>query len=263
MIIDTHCHLTYLSDEELDAQIKRAVDAGVKKMICIGGCDNLEGSKRAAEISDLYPEIFFSVGIHPMDAGNTVQLDEIAFLANHPKCVGIGETGLDYYWGESPEDQQKELFLKSIQLAKNVDKPLIIHCRGEKDNPERCIEDTLKIIQDNFDSRVRGVFHCYWGDSVLAKRLAELNFSVSFPGTVTFKNAKDLRDGLLQIPLSQIMVETDAPYLTPEPFRGKPCEPWHTKLTLEKIANIFEKSDAEMARITTENAIRLFGLADQ
>jgi len=254
-IIDTHCHLDniqYLDD--VDSVISDALESGVKSFL-IPGADPKD-LPRAVELSEKYPEVFFAVGVHPYDCEN-FDISLFEKYVDHPKCIAIGECGLDYF--RLPEDEnekqknillQKKVFIEQINFAKKVKKPLIIHIR-EASN------DSKIILLENDASDVGGVLHCFNASEHLLC-LSEQNFYFGIGGVVTFKNAKKLVDILPKIPLSKIIVETDGPYLTPHPFRGTRNEPKYTNNVVEKIAEILNLSKEEIINLTTNNAKKLF-----
>ncbi len=252
-LIDTHCHLTQLSREELEAQLERARLVGVTKTICIGAGDGVEAAKKAVEIAERYVNTWASVGIHPHDAGEIENFSVIESLASHPRVVAIGETGLDFFRDWSPFDLQEKSFIKSIELAIEVNKPLVIHCR---DAARRCFE----ILEEREAPNLRGVFHCYSEDVEYAEKIFKLGFIISIPGTLTFKKADALREKAKQIPLERIMLETDSPYMAPEPFRGKPSEPAHVRIIAETLATVKNITLEEIADITSTTATKLFNL---
>ena len=250
-LIDTHCHLTDLNDEEISAVMHRAEVAGVTRAICIGAGTGDLSATQAIEIAQRHDTIWATVGIHPHDADDFVGITHLEELIVHPKCVAIGETGLDYFKQWSSFENQRALFRNSIAVAKNFKKPLIIHCRDAKD-------DTLAIIRETKASEVGGVFHCYAEDENFARALVDLNFLVSFTGNITFKTATRRRSAVKHIPLTQMMTETDAPFMAPEPFRGQIAEPAHVRQVAEKIAEVKEVLLEEVAQATLKNARQLF-----
>lgn len=252
-LVDTHCHLTELTETELVAQLHRAAEAGVDRAVCIGAGYGVESAKRAVEIAERYPNVWASVGIHPHNARDHEKLPEIELLAGNPRVVAIGETGLDYCRELAPVDLQKKLFKATIELARKVRKPIIIHCRDAR-------EDCFQILKENGAAEIGGVFHCYSEDSEFAERIKELNFIVSFPGSLTFKKADQLREVANSISLDRIMLETDSPYMAPEPYRGKPSEPAHVRLIAETLARVKGLSVEEIAAATTETVERVFGI---
>lgn len=253
MLVDTHCHLPSLSHRPLSEIIADAVTAGVTRMICIGASVGKESAVDAVRLAETFPEVWASVGVHPHDAKDFTDLSGVDTLVTHPRVVAVGETGLDFFRDWAPRDNQYLLFEATVTLAKKHRKPLIIHSRSAGDE---CLE-----VLKRLDARdTGGVFHCYAEDTEFAKKLADINFLVSFPGSLTFKNATALRDTAKAIPLEQIMLETDAPYMAPEPFRGKPSEPMHVYQIGLVLAEVKGLSLAEIGEQTSRNAERLFGL---
>ncbi|WP_281951073.1 TatD family hydrolase [Nitrosophilus kaiyonis] len=255
MIIDTHCHL---DDErfkdDLDEVIKRAKEHDVKGFIIPGADpDDLE---RAKEISEKYDEVFFAAGVHPYEI-DKFDKDYLLKFLDHPKCVAVGECGLDYY--RLPKEQkekekikkrQKEIFIEHIKIAKEVNKPLIVHIREAS-------FDSREILIENGAKEVGGVLHCFNASEILLD-LDKHNFYFGIGGVITFKNAKKLVNILPKIPINKILIETDSPYLTPHPYRGKRNEPYYTIFIAKKIAEILNMDFDEVCNITTENAKRLF-----
>lgn len=254
MLIDTHVHLNAEQyNEDLDAVIDRARDNGIEKMVVVG-CDR-ESIERTMEMIDEYDDIYGVIGWHPVDAIDCTDDDLrwIEELSKHEKIVGIGETGLDYHWDKSPKDVQKELFRKQIALAKRVNLPIIIHNREST-------ADCVEILKEEDAHEVGGIMHAFSADERTADEIIAMNFYVSLGGPVTFKNAQLPKDIAVHIPLDRLLVETDAPYLTPHPYRGKRNEPAHVKLVAEKIAELRNISYEALGQATTENAERLFNL---
>jgi TatD DNase family protein len=256
MIIDTHCHLDDSRyDNDLNEVLKRAYDAGVKKFI-IPGADP-KTLPRAIELAQKYEDIYFAVGVHPYDAKNY----DRAFLEKyitHEKCVAVGECGLDYY--RLPKDKnekeseialQKEIFIDQIDLANKYGKPLIIHIRDASLDSKNTL---LKY------AKVGGVLHCYNANEGLLE-LAKKNFYFGIGGVLTFKNAKKLVNVYPKIELDKLVVETDSPYLTPHPFRGKRNEPAYCKIILEKMAELRNIDIKELEDILLQNSIKLFNLS--
>ncbi|MFA7090410.1 MAG: TatD family hydrolase [Arcobacteraceae bacterium] len=255
MIIDTHCHLDnekYLND--IDAVINNAIKEGVKAFL-IPGAD-LKDLPRAVELAEKYDEIFFAVGVHPYDM---VGYDEVIMekYVTHPKCIAVGECGLDYY--RLPDDEiakqeeialQKKVFTAQIEFAKKHNKPLIVHIRDASN-------DSKQILIDANAKEVGGVLHCYNADEQLLS-LAAHNFYFGIGGVLTFKNARKLVQVLSKIPKEKLLVETDAPYLTPHPFRGERNEPLYTKYVVETMAQLLELSVEEVENLTSKNAQKVF-----
>ncbi len=251
-LIDSHCHLDMEPfDGDRDDCVARATGAGVTRLITIGTGSGLSGAKKAIALAEKHPHVWASVGIHPHSAGDTIDFTELEKLARHPKVVGIGETGLDFFRDWAPVEKQRAIFQAQIALARAIKKPLIIHSR---DAGEEC----LATLVEHQAGEVGGVFHCFSEDAAFAEKLRAIGFLVSFPGQITFKKASAVRDICRDIPLHQIMVETDSPFLAPEPHRGKRCEPAFVVHTAQKIAEVKGLSFEEVAAITTRNALTLF-----
>lgn len=253
-LVDTHCHLNLLEHRPLEQIIADALTHRVTRMLCVGATDGIHSAKVAVDLAERIPEVWASIGIHPHDAGTHRSIEGLEEHLSHPRVVAVGETGLDFYRDWAPQDAQRELFINTIGLAKKHKKPLIIHCRDAQD-------ETLEILKKHKAEEVGGVFHCYPSDAVFAAKLREINFLVSFTGILTFKKATALKEAARQIPLEQIMLETDCPYMAPEPFRGQPSEPMHVARIAEVLAEIKGIPVEEVAKATTENAQRLFGLS--
>lgn len=250
-LIDTHCHLdSKCYDDDLEQVLNQAHKNGVKKIVIPGA--NPKDLPRAAQIVQNYDDIYFAVGIHPYDLENS-NLDEISHYASHPKCVAVGECGLDYYRLPSQEkiqsykSEQKEIFIAQIELALKYDFPLIVHIREASD-------DAFEILKAY--PRLQGVLHCFNADEVLLE-LSD-NFYYGIGGVATFKNAKKLVDILPKIPTNRILFETDSPYLAPHPHRGKRNEPSYVPLVVEKLSEVLEISVSEITSISTQNALTLF-----
>ncbi|MCM3758947.1 TatD family hydrolase [Sporosarcina aquimarina] len=254
MLIDTHVHLNDKQYEpDIDQVIQRALNAGVERMVVVGF--DRPTIIRAMELTEKHSFIYAVVGWHPVDAIDCTEEDLkwIEELAAHPKVVGIGETGLDYHWDKSPKEVQQELFRKQIRLAKKVDLPIIIHNRD-------ATADVVQILQEEEAGTTGGIMHCFSGSVETAKQCIDMNFMISLGGPVTFKNAKMPKQVATEIPLEYLLVETDAPYLAPHPHRGKRNEPAYVALVAEQIAELKGISLKEVARITTQNAMKLFAI---
>jgi len=249
VVIDTHAHLEMI--EDVSQVIQRARDAGLERIIAVSS--DLESSKKTIEIVSDSPMVFAAVGIHPHEAtGSTNEsLREIERLAREQKVVGIGETGLDYHYMHSTREVQIDSFRKQIDIAKRLNLPLIVHVREAH-------EDALQIIKEENAWETMGVIHCFTGDYEWAKRYIDEGFYISFSGIVTFKNAEEIRDAARRIPIERMLIETDSPYLTPAPFRGKKNEPAYVKYVAEKIAEIRGVSIESIEEETTTNAKNLF-----
>jgi TatD DNase family protein len=254
MLFDTHAHLNAEEyKDDLDEVISRAQEAGVTNMVVVGF--DRPTIERAIELVDRYDFLYASVGWHPVDAIDMTEEDLIWIeeLASHPKVVALGEMGLDYHWDKSPKDVQKEVFRKQIRLAKRVKLPIIIHNR-------EATADILEILKEENAEEVGGIMHCFSGSPEVARECVNLNFYISLGGPVTFKNAKKPKDVAAEVPLDKLLIETDCPYLTPHPFRGKRNEPGYVKLVAEQIAEIKGLSYEEVAEATTKNAKKFFGI---
>jgi TatD DNase family protein len=252
MFIDTHVHLNADQYEnDVNEVINRALEAGVEKMVVIGF--DRKTINKALELTEEYPFIYAVVGWHPVDAIDCTEedLEWIESLAANPKVVGIGETGLDYYWDKSPKDVQQELFRKQIRLAQKVNLPIIIHNRD-------ATADVVRILKEEEAEITGGIMHCFGGSVETAKQCIEMNFMISLGGPVTFKNARMPKEIATEISLDHLLIETDAPYLTPHPYRGKRNEPAFVTLVAEEIAKLKGLSVDEVATRTTANAIKIF-----
>jgi TatD DNase family protein len=253
MLIDTHTHLDDARyDTDRDAMIQRARQAGVAAFVTIG-CD-LTTSRSAVTLADRHADIYASIGVHPHEVKHIRDdwYDELRRLAQHAKVVAYGEIGLDYHYNHSPPKDQRERFREQIQLARDLHLPVVIHTREAQ-------EDTISILKEEKASEVGGVFHCFSGDAWLAKDALDLGFYLSFSGILTFNNATMLREIAKQTPLDRVLIETDCPYLTPVPHRGKRNEPAFVSHVARQLAEIHP--DLSLERIeeaTTENAKRLF-----
>ncbi|HHV94026.1 MAG TPA: TatD family hydrolase [Firmicutes bacterium] len=251
-LIDTHCHL---NDEQfaddLPQVVQRAVSAGVTGLINIGY--DLDSSREAIEQAGLYPGLKAAVGIHPHDAVTATEaaLEELAQLAAAESVVAIGEIGLDYYYDNSPREVQRLAFRKQLELAKKLCLPVVIHSRD-------AAQDTLEILKEF--APLRGIMHCFSGSFETAQICIDMGLYIAFGGAITFKNANRLRGVAAKVPLERIVLETDCPYLSPEPYRGRRNEPAYLVYTLAKLAELKGISEAEAAEITTANAKAVFGL---
>jgi TatD DNase family protein len=254
MMIDSHAHLDYaqLSDD-LEGVLARAAEAGVSHIITIGV--KLTTADRPKALAEAHDNIWCSVGIHPHEAGSepdAANIDAILASADHPKCVAIGEAGLDYFYDYASPKQQEDSFRAQIAVARCLDLPIIVHAR-DADN------DVAAILENEMEKGAfRGVLHCFSSGAELAERAIDIGFYISFSGILTFNKAEELRAIATNIPEDRILVETDSPYLAPVPHRGRPNEPAYTAHTLEKLATVRGKRPVEMAHITRKNTLRLF-----
>ncbi len=254
MFIDTHAHLDFEQfDEDRDAVVQRAIKNNIQAIITIG--TSLESSKQAIGLADNYASIYAAVGIHPSDCGAAKDKDyaEIEKLSKHEKVIAIGEVGLDYYRMYSEKEVQKKAFIRQIALARKRNLPLIVHNRDSH-------EDVLDTLLAEKAGEVSGVLHSFTGTPEFLERVLNTTFYVSFTGMVTFKKYKD-NQLIDMVPLDRLLLETDSPFLTPEPHRGKRNEPAHVIHTARHIAEIKGISLEELAEVTSENARHLFNLA--
>ena len=250
ILVDSHCHLDYPQLADREAVLSRARAAGVARMVNIGTTRREFASVQAT--AENYDDVFCSFGVHPhhvAEEGEEVTTEEIVAATKHPKVVGIGESGLDFYYDKAPRDKQEESFRRHIRAARQTGIPLIIHSRDAE-------TDTIRILKEEGD--VPAVLHCFSSKRVLAEEGLKLGLYVSLSGILTFKKSQELRDIVRDVPLNRLLVETDSPYLAPEPYRGKPCEPSYVARTAQALADIKGVSLEEIARITTENFFRLF-----
>lgn len=258
MIIDSHCHLNILPIDQVgdaDQVINQALEFGVKRMMCIA--IDPAGWQDILALADRYDEVYASIGIHPCSDASVQATDEqIIEAASHPKVLAIGETGMDFYH-QHPDavdlSYQETRFRQQIRIAKQLKKPLVIHTRSS--TPE-----VLSILEQENAQEVGGIMHCFVEDLATAQRAIDLGFYISFSGIVTFKNAVKLKEVAKNLPLDRILVETDAPYLAPVPYRGKTNVPAYTRYVVEEIAILRNLPFITVAEATTENFKRLFGL---
>lgn len=252
-LVDSHCHLDRLDLEKLggmDAVMSQASELGVQRMLCVS--INMEEWPTMMAVVEQHNHVFASVGVHPNEnEGHDPSVEELLEKAQHPKIIAIGETGLDYFRSEGDLDWQRDRFRRHIAAAKACNKPLIIHSREAQ-------PDTLNILAAEGADQVGGVMHCFVDDLDTAYKSIELGFMISFSGIVTFRNAEALKEVARAIPLESILVETDAPYLTPIPHRGKTNQPGYTRHVAEYIAQLRGISVEEVATATTANFERLF-----
>ena len=254
MIIDSHAHLDYpqLADD-LPGVLARASEAGVDRIITIGV--KLSTADRPRRIAESHDNVWFSAGIHPHEAGNEAlacDVDAIMAAADHPRCVAIGEAGLDYHYDYAPRDLQAASFRAQITAARTLGLPIIVHAREADDDIASIIEDEM--ARGTF----AGVLHCFSSGAELARRALDVGFYVSFSGILTFKSAETIQQVARDAPADRILVETDAPFLAPVPMRGKPNEPAFTSHTLAKLAELRGTTVEEMAALTRANTLRLF-----
>lgn len=253
-LIDSHCHLNLLDLTPYGGDLQKVLDEAHAKHVSAFLCVSVEASDQAIleNIANTYSNVYISAGIHPnSDPGQAISVELLQRAAQHTKVVAMGETGLDYYRSQSNTQWQRERFVQHIQVAKAVQKPLIIHTRDAKD-------DTLQCMSEEGADAVGGVMHCFTEDWDTAKRAMDLGFYISFSGIVTFKNAVVLQEVAKKMPLSRMLIETDAPYLAPVPFRGKSNVPAYVYHVAEYLAALKHISMDVLAEKTTENFNTLF-----
>ncbi len=258
MLIDSHCHIDGEAfDEDRDAVVQRARDAGVLAMLNIGTGDPHNGEiAKAVAVAEKYDGVFASVGVHPHDAKlyDDAAEEHLIELTKSEKVIAWGEIGLDYYYDHSPRDVQREVFVRQIRTAKRLGLPIIIHSRDADD-------ETVEILTEECSwDGFRGIMHCFGGTSKMAEKLMPLGFYISFAGNVTFKKAENLREAARVVPLDRLLIETDCPFLTPVPHRGKRNEPAMVVHTAEFLAELYEVPVETIADQTTKNFLDLFGL---
>jgi len=255
LFIDSHAHIDDLQfNDDRDAVIKRALDADVKYIV--DPATNLETCKQVLALADKHDSVYACVGVHPHDAKEVDDrvLEEIEQMSYHNKVVAIGEIGLDFHYDFSPREKQREVFRSFLQMAKRRDLPIVVHNR-ESD------EEMLEIVESEISENLRGQFHCFSGDVAMAKRVLELGFYISFTGNITFQN-NQLLDVVKEVPLERILLETDSPYMSPVPYRGKQKrnEPSRVPLIAAKIAEVKGVGVGRVAQVTSENVRKLFRL---
>ncbi len=255
MLFDTHAHLNDKQfDKDREQVIRRAQEEyGVTGIVNIGY--NRETIRTSLALAEEVDFIYTAIGWHPHDAStfNEEELQWIKSLSSHPKVVALGEMGLDYYRNRAPREVQAEVFRQQIRLAREVNLPIVIHCR-------EAYQDTLQILKDEKAEEVGGVMHCFGGDQEVAAQCLEMGFMIGIGGPVTFKNGHLVQEIARWVPLDRLLIETDAPYLAPHPYRGKRNESGYVRLVAEKIAQLRGISFEELAQQTTANACRLFRL---
>lgn len=251
-MIDSHCHLEMFK-EELSDVVRRAYDSGVSTIVTVAS--DVESLDEVVKIAEQYPMVYATVGIHPHDAKdfNDKVLKKIFELSRHPKVIAIGEIGLDYHYDNSPREAQKSAFVRQLELARDLGLPVVVHSR-------EAFDDTIKILKESGVSR--GVLHCFSGNLSQAKKAIELGFLISISGVVTFKNAKKIKEVAQFVPDDYLLIETDAPYLAPEPMRGKGNEPAFLIYTARELAELRGLTVEDIDRITTVNTYKLFQIGD-
>lgn len=251
-IFDSHTHLN--SEEfiqEVPRYLQQAADLDVTRMAIVGS--NTQLNADAIKLAETYPQLVAIVGWHPEDAKNYDQATEKLLIeqVQHPKVVALGEIGLDYHWDTSPQDVQRQVFARQVAIAKEMQLPISVHNRD-------AFEDTYKILKAADIRDTGGVMHSFNGDPEWLKRFLDLGMHISYSGVASFKNAREVHESVKQTPLTQMLVETDAPYLTPEPYRGKQNEPGYTRYVVEAIAKLRETTPEIIAAQTYQNAEEFF-----
>jgi len=255
-VIDTHCHLADAKfRDDVEDVIARASAAGVAQMISVGAIGSIEKDRLTVELAELHQNVFAVVGVHPHDAKDCTpdRIAQLRDLAASKKVVAIGESGLDFYYMHSPPAAQEASLRAHLALASELDLPIVIHCREAE---RRLVE----IVRATGIPPRGGVIHCFTGDSNAAREFLALGFCISFSGIITFKNSAPIREAAAIVPEDRVMVETDSPYLAPEPYRGKRNEPVYVTRTLEMLANLRRVDAAVLAAQIVANAARVFGL---
>jgi TatD DNase family protein len=255
MLFDTHAHYNDARfDEDRDEVLSRVREGGVS--LVLNAAADMDSVHSCIRLAEDYDFIYTSVGVHPHDAIHISEetIETLRREAEHVKVVAVGEIGLDYYYDNSPRDTQKYWFARQIGLARELGLPVIVHNRDAH-------EDSLRIVQQEGAKQVGGVFHCFTGSVEMARELLKLEFYISVGGPVTFKNARKLIEVVQYVPMDRILIETDCPYLTPEPHRGKRNESTYVRLVAERIAQIKGCTFEEIASVTMENGKRLFKIS--
>jgi TatD DNase family protein len=256
-VVDSHCHLADARiRDDVGGIIARARIAGVRTIISVGAIGPLETDRLTVEFAKSNRDVYAVVGVHPHDASacSDARIAELRELAASPRVVAIGESGLDFHYMHSPQHAQEESLRRHLALATDLSKPIVIHCRNAE-------ERLAAIVQETGMPPRGGVIHCFTGNAASVKTFLALGFYISFSGILTFRNAAQVREAAMLVPTERLMVETDAPYLAPEPYRGQRNEPAYVLRTLEVLARIRGVHTEVLAQATTQNAHRLFDLS--
>lgn len=254
-MIDSHAHYDDEAfDIDRDTLLKSMSDNGIETIVNVGA--NIKGSKESVALSEAYPFIYAAIGVHPSDVDelNEEKLTWLKDMSKHDKVVAIGEIGLDYHYEDTDKELQKKWFVSQMQLAKEVNKPIIIHSRD-------AARDTITLMKEAKAEEIPGVVHCYSYTKESAREYLQMGYYFGIGGVLTFKNAKKLKEAVAYIPLDRILLETDSPYLAPEPFRGKRNSSLYLPYVVSEMASIKGISEEEIIRITTENTKQLFGIS--
>ena len=258
MLVDTHCHINFDSyQEDKEAVLERAAQVGVTTII--NPAVDLPTSREILRLSDVHPGVFAAVGIHPNSTVDFTEsmIAEIEAMADHAKVVAIGEIGVDYHWRESPKETQWKAFEAQLELAKKLELPVIIHNREASEDVMRILDSWVQDLPPKLKDRP-GVMHSFSAPESIAERALAAGFYLGFTGPITYKNADQLRHIAATVPLDRILVETDGPFLSPVPYRGKRNEPSYIPLIVERLATVRQISPEQLGNATTENANRLF-----
>jgi TatD DNase family protein len=271
ILIDSHCHIDGEQfDADRDEVVQRAQEAGVAAMLNIGtGDPHSDDFRRAVAVAEKYENVYASVGVHPHDAklyDDAAETHLKELVASSRKVIAWGEIGLDYYYDHSPRDVQREVFIRQIRTARELDLPIIIHSRDADDETVEILTEECSGITENGKVKTEngrgafpgGIMHCFGGTAAMAEALMGIGFLISFAGNVTFKKADNLRDAALVVPLDRLLIETDCPFLTPVPFRGKRNEPSHVVHTAQFLADFYGVAVEKVAEHTTRNFLDLF-----
>jgi TatD DNase family protein len=262
MLIDSHAHLDYEYEQSTEQLLELARAAGVERVIAVAAA--ADSLKRVRELSEKFPNVYFSSGIHPHDSKDFKPeiFAEIRDLARHPRCVAVGELGLDYHYDLSDRNLQHEALKQQLDFSAEIGKPVIVHTREADADTVRFLTEHAAKFRAAHGEKSPGVIHCFTGTADLARACLGLGYHISFSGIITFKNAEDLRQVVRDVvPLEKLLVETDSPFLAPIPFRGKKNMPAHTRVVAEKVAELKGLALDAVASATRANTERLFGLA--
>lgn len=256
MIFETHAHYEDKKfDKDRDILLQELLSGNICNIVNVGS--SLKTSEKSLVLADSYPQVYAAIGVHPSDIEdlNEETFQQLEKWATHSKVVAIGEIGLDYYWDKEPEvqEKQREWFKRQLELAKKFNLPVIIHSRD-------AAEDTMKIMREAAKEQIPGVIHCYSYSKEMAREYVKMGYYIGVGGVITFKNAKKLIETVQEIPIEHIVIETDCPYMAPEPNRGKRNDSGNLKYVIEKIAEIKGVMPEEVEQITRENACRLYHL---
>jgi len=263
MLIDTHCHLDYVEfDGQREEVLARAKDEGVDIVLNPG--TDVESSRKVVALADRFESVYAAVGVHPnfAEGWNANSTDELIELGKHPKVVAIGEIGLDFYRDTTPAEKQIEIFESQLDLARELDLPVIIHNRLASEDVIRMLSEWQSSLEaDGLSLAERpGVLHSFSGDKAISEMAVRQNYRMGLTGPLTFKNAPELQKAASELPLERLLIETDSPFLSPHPHRGKRNEPGRVKIVAEKLAKLIRLSFEEIAQVTTANALSLFKL---